>query len=70
MIIINSLNITLTNSIAKMILGGGLLRFSPTALIIFSTIVIAVGGSVISNLYPVSSALKITPLKALNHGGD
>ena len=70
MLIFNSLNITITNSIAKMILGGGLLRFSPTAGIIIATVVIAVGGSVISNLYPVSSALKITPLKALNHGGD
>ena len=70
MLIFNSLNITLTNSIAKMILGGGLLRFSPTAGIIITTIVIAIGGSLISNLYPVSSALKITPLKALNHGGD
>ena len=70
MAIFNSLNITITNSIAKMILGGGLLRFSPTAGIIITTIIIAVGGSVLSNLYPVSSALKITPLKALNHGGD
>ena len=70
MLIFNSLNITITNSIAKMILGGGLLRFSPTAPIIIVTIVIAIGGSLISNLYPVSSALKITPLKALNHGGD
>jgi putative ABC transport system permease protein len=70
MLIFNSLNITITNSIAKMILGGGLLRFSPTAGIIITTIVIAIGGSLISNLYPVSSALKITPLKALNHGGN
>ena len=70
MVIFNSLNITITNSIAKMILGGGLLRFSPTLGIILTTIIIAVGGSLISNLYPVSSALKITPLKALNHGGD
>ena len=70
MAIFNSLNITITNSIAKMILGGGLLRFSPTAGIIITTIVVAIGGSVISNLYPVSSALKITPLKALNQGGN
>ena len=70
MAIFNSLNITITNSIAKMILGGGLLRFSPTPAIIIITIVIAIGGSLISNLSPVKSALKITPLKALNHGGD
>ena len=70
MAIFNSLNITITNSIAKMILGGGLLRFSPTPAIIITTIIIAIGGSLISNLSPVKSALKITPLKALNHGGD
>ncbi len=68
--IFNSLNITITNSIAKMILGGGLLHFSPTAGIIITTIVVALIGSVLSNLYPVSSALKITPLKALNKSSD
>ena len=70
MSVFNSLNITITNSIAKMILGGGLLQFSPTFKIIFTTILVALAGSIISNLYPVSSALRITPLKALNHGGD
>lgn len=68
MAIFNSLNITITNSIAKMILGGGLLHFSPTPKIIILTIFIALCGSIISNLYPVNSALKITPLKALSHG--
>ena len=68
--IFNSLHITITNEVAKMILGGGLLHFSPTFLIIFMTIFIAVAGSVISNIYPVSSALKITPLKALNKGSE
>ena len=41
MAIFNSLNITITNSIAKMILGGGLLHFSPTLKIIFVTVLIA-----------------------------
>ena len=66
MAVFNSLNITITNSIAKMILGGGLLHFSPTPQIIIVTIVIALAGSILSNVYPVSSALKITPLKALS----
>ena len=70
MLIFNSLNIAITNSIAKMILGGGLLRFTPTAGIIIITVLVALCGSLISNLYPVSSALRVTPLKALNHGGD
>lgn len=68
--IFNACNITITNSIAKMILGGGLLHFSPTVPIILTTIIVALAGSVISNLYPVSSALKITPLKALSKGSD
>lgn len=68
MAIFNACNVTITNSIAKMILGGGLLRFRPTASIIITTVIVALAGSIISNLYPVRSALKITPLKALNHG--
>jgi len=66
MIIFNSCNITITNSIAKMILGGGLLQFRPTVKIILFTVFVALAGSVISNLYPVTSALRITPLKALS----
>ena len=66
MAIFNSFNIAITNSIAKMILGGGLLHFSPTPTIIFVTIAVALLGSVISNRYPVKSALKITPIKALS----
>lgn len=66
MLIFNSFNIAITNSIAKMILGGGLLHFTPTPAIIITTIVVALLGSVISNRYPVKSALKITPIKALS----
>jgi len=66
MAIFNSFNIAITNAIAKMILGGGLLHFSPTVKIILMTVIVAVLGSVVSNMYPVKSALKITPLKALS----
>ena len=66
MLIFNSFNIALTNSIAKMILGGGLLHFSPTPAIILTTILVALAGSVLSNMYPVKSALRITPIKALS----
>lgn len=66
MAIFNSFNIAITNEIAKMILGGGLLHFTPTVKIIVTTVIIALFGSVISNKYPVKSALKITPLKALS----
>ena len=67
--IFNSLNISLSNDIAKVILGGGQIHFSPTLRIVLLTILIASLGSFISNIYPVSSALKITPLKALSKGG-
>lgn len=70
MAIFNACGITITNSIAKMILGGGLLHFSPTPAIIISTFIVAILGSVLSNLYPVSSALRITPLKALSKGSE
>ena len=66
MLIFNSFNIAITNSIAKMILGGGLLHFSPTPTIIIVTIAVALLGSIISNRYPVKSALRITPIKALS----
>ena len=64
--IFNAFNIAITNSIAKMILGGGLLHFSPTPKIIIVTILVALFGSIISNRYPVKSALRITPIKALS----
>ena len=66
MAIFNACNIAVTNSIAKMILGGGLLHFTPTLKIILTTIIVALLGSIISNRYPVKSALKITPIKALS----
>lgn len=64
--VFNSFHITVDNIIAKTILGGGLIQFIPTFKIIILTVIVALAGSVISNLYPVSSALKITPLKALS----
>lgn len=69
-LIFNQFNLSVDNFIAKMILGGGEIKFSITPGIIISTIVIAILGSVLSNVYPVKSALKITPLKALSKGGE
>ena len=66
MAIFNAFNIEVTNSIAKMILGGGLLHFTPTPKIILITILVALLGSILSNRYPVKSALRITPIKALS----
>ncbi len=69
-LIFNACNITITNEIAKMILGGGLLHFSLTPKIILSTIIFVTIGSIIANIYPVTSALRITPLKALSKGSE
>jgi len=66
--IFNSFQIEIENSIAKMILGGGLLSFTPTVTIVVTTVIIALAGSYLSALYPVKSALKITPAKALASG--
>lgn len=66
--IFNACNITITNEIAKMILGGGLLHFSPTFAIILLTVAVTTLGGILSNLYPVTSALRISPLKALSKG--
>ena len=68
--IFNACNFTVSNEIVKMILGGGLLHFSPTPKIIILTLLIAVAGGILSNIYPVTSALKITPLKALSKGSE
>ena len=66
MLIFNSFEITVTNSIAKMILGGGLVHFSPTVKILIATIIVSLACSFLSTIYPVNSALKVSPLKALS----
>ena len=66
MLIFNSLDITVQNSIAKMILGGGRIHFSPTFMIILMTLVVSLLCAFASNLYPVNSALRVSPLKALS----
>ncbi len=69
--IFNSLGIAVdSNMIAKIILGGGEIQFAPTPQILIVTFLVVILGSLLSNIYPVSSALKITPLKALSKGAD
>ena len=69
-LIINSLGIDIDNSMAKVILGGGAVHFSITPVIVIVTIIAATIGSILSNIYPVSSALKVSPLKALSKGSE
>jgi putative ABC transport system permease protein len=70
MIIINSFKISIDNDTVKLILGGGLIAFIPTVKNILETILLITTGSVLANVYPLSAALKITPLKALSRDGE
>ncbi len=70
MLIINSFHLTVSGDIAKMLLGGGSIEFIPTAASIIGTILIITIGSVLADIYPVSAALKISPLKALSQDGE
>lgn len=66
MLIVNSLHITVTGEIAKVILGGGSISLIPTVGSTLKTIFLVVLGSALANIYPVRAALKITPLQALS----
>ncbi len=70
MAVINSFKIAVDNDTVKLILGGGLIAFIPTVKNILGTILLVTTGSVLANVYPVSAALKITPLKALSKDGE
>ena len=70
MLIMNLCHFTVTNDIAKMIIGGGAVRFIPTFGSFFKTILTITIGGLLANLYPVSAAIKITPLKALSQGDE
>jgi putative ABC transport system permease protein len=66
--VLNLCNFSVSDDIVKMILGGGSISFIPTMGNFVSTMIIILVGTILANLYPVSSALKITPLKALSKG--
>lgn len=70
MVIFNAFHLSVTGDIAKMILGGGSIKFIPTLTNILGTILLVAIGSSLANLYPVSAALKISPLKALSQDGE
>lgn len=63
---LNACDISIANDNAKIFLGGGSIGFIPTFGSILGTFIAIVAGSAFANLYPVSLALKITPLKAMN----
>ena len=67
-VILNACHITIADSSAKVILGSASLSFIPTFKSVFTTAVVILIGSICANFYPVSLALRITPLKAMNQG--
>jgi putative ABC transport system permease protein len=65
-VIVNGIGFSVSNTVAKLLLGGGSVSITPTASSILATVIVILIGSAAANLYPVSVALKITPLKAMN----
>ena len=66
--ILNACHISVADSSAKVILGSASLSFIPTFKSVFTTAIVILLGSILANFYPVSLALRITPLKAMNQG--
>lgn len=64
--IINASNIVFTNENVKLFMGGGSFKISPTFTSMISSFVSIFIGASLANLYPVSFALKISPLMAMN----
>lgn len=65
-LVVNASHIKITNDTAKLFLGGAAFTISPTLSSILITIVAIFVGASLANLYPVSFAIKISPLKAMN----
>lgn len=64
--IVNAIGFSVSNTVAKLLLGGGSVSITPTLSSVLTTVIVILIGSAAANLYPVSVALKITPLKAMN----
>lgn len=65
--ILNGLHITVTNETAMMLLGGNLIHLTPSIGNIIITFTVVLFVSIIANIYPVSVALRISPLRAMNN---
>ncbi len=70
MVIVNACDISVSNTVAKLLLGGGSIKLIPTVTAIAQTVLLILAGSLLANLYPVSAALRVTPLKALSKGDE
>lgn len=65
MAIVNAAKIPLENSFAKLLLGGDVVHLVPSLGIIITTIIIVFLVGWLAHIYPVSFALKIQPVKAM-----
>lgn len=65
MLVVNACNIPLENGFAQLLLGGETVHLVPSAGTIISTIVAVFLVGWLAHLYPVSIALKIQPVKAM-----
>jgi ABC-type lipoprotein release transport system permease subunit len=63
--VLNASNITIADENVKIFLGGGNIGFILTLSSILGTLFAIVLGSSLANIYPVSLALRVTPLKAM-----
>jgi putative ABC transport system permease protein len=64
--IINSCNIVFEGTMIRLLLGSGAIRLMPTFGAAGLSFLVILAGGLIANLYPVSVALSITPLNAMN----
>ena len=70
MLIINSFNVSITNEIAKIILGNGKLHFTLNIKSFITIVLIIFSGTYLCTLYPVMLALKILPVKAFREWSE
>ncbi|MGM0432494.1 MAG: ABC transporter permease [Spirochaetota bacterium] len=68
LLILRTVGIEASNQFLQILLGGGVFRPMISVSAIFSSVVMVTLVGILSSLYPVSVALKISPLQAMNKG--
>jgi putative ABC transport system permease protein len=68
LLIFRAVGIEASNQFLQILLGGGVFRPMISTSAIFSSVLMLTAVGIVSSLYPVSVALKISPLEAMNKG--
>jgi putative ABC transport system permease protein len=68
LMIFRAVGIEASNQFLQILLGGGVFRPMVSSSAIFSSVLMLTAVGIVSSLYPVSVALKISPLEAMNKG--